>query len=197
MLFLLDVKNVWNMKCCRKEDFVDADFLLIMKMKRGEEDAFERFIRKYYEEILKYCRYHCFDLEYAKDLTQETFLRFFTNLPEYHYQGKTKNYLYTIAWNLCKYFYKMKKELPLEDDVLEWQSSAIENPLKQTEDIVLLEKALQELSEEFRDVIVLFYFQNMKLSEIAKILNLGLPLVKYRLKSAKKKLEQIIGEYPD
>ena len=62
---------------------------------------------------------------------------------------------------------------------------------------MLLEKALQELSEEFRDVIVLFYFQNMKLSEIAKILNLGLPLVKYRLKSAKKKLEQIIGEYPD
>ena len=176
---------------------MDSDFLLIRRMKQGEELAFDIFVHKYYREILSYCGYRCPDKGYAEDIVQETFLRFFARLSGYRYEGKTKNYLYTIAWNLCKNFYKKKKELPLEDDVLEWQSSAIENPLKQTEDIVLLEKALQELSEEFRDVIVLFYFQNMKLSEIAKILNLGLPLVKYRLKSAKKKLEQIIGEYPD
>ena len=89
---------------------MDADFLLIRKMKQGNDDAFDQFIRKYYEEILKYCNYHCHDAEYAKDITQETFIRFFINLSEYHYKGKTKNYLYTIAGNLCKNFYKKKKE---------------------------------------------------------------------------------------
>ena len=49
----------------RKEDFVLTDFLLIQKMKQGNEQAFNTFVRKYYNEILKYCSYHCYDTEYA------------------------------------------------------------------------------------------------------------------------------------
>lgn len=76
----------------RKEDFVLTDFLLIQKMKQGNEQAFNTFVRKYYNEILKYCSYHCYDTEYAEDLTQETFVNFFAKLSDYHYQGKTMNY---------------------------------------------------------------------------------------------------------
>ena len=74
-----------------------SDFLLIRKMKQGEETAFDFFVRKYYPEILTYCYHHCPDKAYAEDMTQETFLRFFAKLPDYSYWGKTKNYLYTIA----------------------------------------------------------------------------------------------------
>jgi len=175
---------------------VDADVLLVIKMKRGEEEAFDRFVRKYYEEIWNYCRYHCFDSEYAKDLTQETFLRFFKNLPEYRCRGKTRNYLYTIAGNLCKNFYKKKKETPIEAEMIEQETSSLANPLRNLENSILIEVALKELSPQLRDVIILHYFQELKLSEVAEALNLGLPLVKYRLKSAKKKLEQLIGAYP-
>ena len=51
---------------------MDVDFLLIRKMKQGDDDAFDTFVRKYYDDILKYCSYHCSDAEYAEDLTQET-----------------------------------------------------------------------------------------------------------------------------
>ena len=95
---------------------MDTDFLLVMKMKQGDEEAFDKFVRKYYGEILKYCKYHCFDTEYAMDLAQETFLHFFTSLSEYRYKGKTKNYLYTIAGNLCKNYYKKNKEAPMEGE---------------------------------------------------------------------------------
>ena len=46
----------------RKEDFVLTDFLLIQKMKQGNEQAFDTFVRKYYNEILKYCSLflHCY-----------------------------------------------------------------------------------------------------------------------------------------
>ena len=56
---------------------LDEDFLLVQKMRMGDEEAFERFVRKYYAEILKYCRIHIKDYGYAEDMTQETFTRFF------------------------------------------------------------------------------------------------------------------------
>ncbi len=95
---------------------MNSDFVLIMKMKRGDEAALERFVRKYYQIILNYCNYHCFDGSYAEDLTQETFARFFEKLSDYRCMGKTLNYLYTIAGNLCRDYYKKKKESLLEDE---------------------------------------------------------------------------------
>ena len=59
---------------------MDLDFLLIRRMKSGEEEAFDIFVRKYYQDVLAYCSYHCMDQWYAADLTQETFIRFFTAL---------------------------------------------------------------------------------------------------------------------
>ena len=72
----------------RKGDFVDSDYFLIKKMKKGEEDAFDVFVRKYYSSILQYCMYRCRDEEMAKDITQDTFVRFFTKLSDYTHLGK-------------------------------------------------------------------------------------------------------------
>ena len=45
---------------------MDLDFLLIRKMKQGDDEAFELFIHKYYKDILSYCKYHCADKGYAR-----------------------------------------------------------------------------------------------------------------------------------
>ncbi|MCI9612594.1 MAG: RNA polymerase sigma factor [Eubacterium sp.] len=169
---------------------MDVDFLLLMKMKQGEEDAFDKFIRKYYEEILKYCTYHCFDSEYARDLTQETFLRFFANLSAYQYCGKTKNYLYTIAGNLCKNYYKKKKEDVMDKEGLQAKAGAAADPFAGVLDQMEMQAALAGLSEEFREVLILYYFQELKLKEIAGVLGIGLPLVKYRMRQAKQQLKE-------
>ena len=172
---------------------MDADFLLIRKMKQGNDDAFDQFIRKYYEEILKYCNYHCHDAEYAKDITQETFIRFFINLSEYHYKGKTKNYLYTIAGNLCKNFYKKTKEALLEDNLFETTYVQDTRQLDIVLDHIIIEDAIKKLPKELREVVILYYFQELKLKEIANMLCIGLPLAKYRLGQARKRLKQILG----
>ena len=169
---------------------MDVDFLLLMKMKQGEEDAFDKFIRKYYEEILKYCTYHCFDSEYARDLTQETFLRFFSFFSAYQYCGKTKNYLYTIAGNLCKNYYKKKKEDVMDKEGLQAKAGAAADPFAGVLDQMEMQAALAGLSEEFREVLILYYFQELKLKEIAGVLGIGLPLVKYRMRQAKQQLKE-------
>lgn len=173
---------------------MNIDFLLIQRMKHGDENAFDVFVRKHYEEILKYCSYHCLDTSYAEDLTQETFLHFFKKLSDYRYMEKTRNYLYTIAGNLCRDYYKKTKESLLEE-----QSREIQNSLQhsETENIlnkITLETALCNLPDELREVIVLYYFQELKLTEISSALQIGLPLVKYRIKQAKMRLEKLLRE---
>ena len=94
---------------------MDADLLLIRKMRQGDEDAVEAFVRKYYPVILRYCRVHIPDPGYAEDMTQETFARFFRSLPQYRHYGKAANYLYVIAGNCCRDHCRKHRELPLDE----------------------------------------------------------------------------------
>lgn len=162
-------------------------------MKQGDEQAFDQFVYKYYQDILKYCLYHCNDHEYAQDLTQETFVSFFGKLSEYQYRGKTKNYLYTIAHNLCKNFYKKRKDIALDS----FQFEMIDQGRDENEDFekrMMLEWALTKIPEEYREVIILYYFEEIKLKDIARILNISLSLVKYRLRQAKLQLKKLLRE---
>lgn len=171
----------------RKEDFVLTDFLLIQKMKQGNEQAFDTFVRKYYNEILKYCSYHCYDIEYAEDLTQETFIKFFAKLSEYHFQGKTKNYLYTIAGNLCKNHYKKKKDIPVDDEEL--LTYEMPNDMEQILDKMFIDSAINSLPKELKEVIILYYLDELKITEIAEKLQISVSLTKYRLTNARKQLK--------
>ena len=56
---------------------MDADFLLIHKMKNGDEEAIEVFVKKYYSTIRNYCRLHTYTDCDAEDITQATFEHFF------------------------------------------------------------------------------------------------------------------------
>ena len=169
-----------------------SDFLLIKKMKQGDDVAFDIFVHKYYQEILSYCYYHCSDKAYAEDLTQETFVRFFTKLSDYHYKGKTLNYLYTITGNLCKDYLKKVKEIPV-GEIESMEEKKLEE--YQTENVlnkIFIEQAFRQLPDELSEILTLYYFQELKLTEIASTLQIGLPLVKYRLGRGKKQLKELL-----
>ena len=68
------------------------------------------------------------------------------------------------------------------------------DPADRLSEKLLIEAALAKLSEEMREVIVLHYFQDMKLRDMAAVLKISLPLVKYRLSRAKKQLEALLRE---
>lgn len=176
---------------------VDADFFLIQKMKQGDEAAVEKFVKKYYPVILKYCSYHTWDREDAADLTQETFMRFFTSLTRYQHRGKAVHYLYVIAGNLCRDFFHGHPELPVEEVELEVFSEPADNPIEQVEEKLQIEGALKRLPGELQEVLILYYFQNLKLKEIAEVLQIGLPLVKYRIGRAKKEMKNYLEEEDD
>lgn len=170
---------------------MQQDFFLIWKMKNGDEAAMDIFVRKYYPQILQYCLYHCPDREWAQDLTQETFEHFFKRLGEYRHIGKEINYLYTIARNLCIDWYRQQKEPSMT------YMSEMEKRFEETDKIdekLMLEGALKKLPEELREVVILHYFQGLSLREVSAVLQIGVPLAKYRLRKAKEKLREMLED---
>ena len=157
-----------------------SDFLLVHRARAGDEEACERLVRKYYPSIYQYCLLHIYDTYEAEDLTQEVFVRAFASLERYREYGKVKNYLYTIAGNVVKNYYKKKKDILL-DELPEVETENRE----ETVDIRLdIEQAVRKL----REVAILSFFQELKQREIAELLQIKLSLVKYRIGRAKELL---------
>lgn len=167
---------------------MDPDAGLIRRMNQGDDEAIEAFVRKYYPQILGYCCYHLRHRQDGEDVTQETFARFFASLDRYRHYGKATNYLYVIAGNLCRDHLRRRQELPLEDLPQE------EAPPADWDTRLDLEAAFRTLPEEIQAVAVLCLLQERKQREAAKILGIGLPLVKYRLRRARELLAQSLGK---
>lgn len=176
---------------------VDEDFLLVFGIRNGKEDAAEAFVRKYYSEILNYCFVRTGDFMHAEDLTQQTFLNFFKGIGRYEHRGKAKNFLYVTAGNLCKNFYEQKGRL--QETFMgeeEWKAAdaAGYDPVWKTAEKISIREALLQLPEEQREVVLLYYFQELKIKEIAAVLGQTQSNIKYRLKAAKDKLKEILGK---
>lgn len=168
---------------------MDLDFLSVYKIKHGDMEAGEHLIRKYYPEILRYCYLHQFDRDSAEDIAQETFARFFAAIGRYEHCGKIRNYLYTIAANLCRNESKKIKELPLPEH-LEQQPQQI-TELEGKLDVYL---ALEQLPVELHQVTVLYFFRQYTLKEISGILKISPSLVRKRLELAKKAMRRYFRE---
>ncbi len=168
---------------------MDSDLLLIQKMKIGDEQAIDDFVKKYYPKILKYCCLHIHDYGYAEDAAQETFEQFFRTLNQYRHYGKALNYLYVIAANKCKSFYRKRKELVIEE-----MPERFDYGMDGLGEWIDVCHALNNLPPELREITILFFFQQLKQKEIAKVLGIGLPLVKYRVRKAKELLVLYLRE---
>ncbi len=59
---------------------MSTDYWLIQKIKKGNTEACDELVSKYYKDILNYFTYRCVNKETAKDLTQDTFLKFFEHI---------------------------------------------------------------------------------------------------------------------
>lgn len=159
---------------------------ILKNIRSGQQESVEILIQKYYRDIYTYCYCRVQDRQTAQDLTQDVFLRFLQNLDSYEHTGKLKNYLYVTAGNLIKDHYKKRKETLLEEE----RSSEYENgPPAGTEllsDRLTMQEIIRELPELEKELILLRYYQNLRLAEIAQVVSLPVSTVRYKLKNAEK-----------
>lgn len=162
------------------------DDKIIKEIKNGQVYLFDELIKKYYEKVYYYCYRHLDNKQAAQDLTQEVFMKVIKNIESYKHYGKFENYLYVIGGNLCKDFYKKESKYILKDA----DEETSEEEISKLEDKVMIKEVLNKLSKEEREIVILRFYQDLKIKDIAKIMNSGISITKYRLKKAMK----IIGE---
>mgnify|MGYP002435252557 CR=1 FL=1 len=167
---------------------------LVSRSQQDDKRAFALLVSEFQPLVFRLAFRLLCDEEEARDITQETFVNFFAKLSDYHYQGKTMNYLYTIAGNLCKNHCKKKKDVLMDDEFL--LTHGMSNDMEQVLDKMFIDSAISSLSKELKEVVVLYYLDGFKIAEIAEKLQISLSLAKYRLTNARKQLE-IFGREED
>lgn len=162
----------------------------IRKAQSGDVESMNRLFDRYYDAVYSYCYRHVKHKETAQDLTQEVFLRVCRTMGDYRHYGKFENFLYVIAGNLCKDYYKKRVVYSLD----ELEVPKTETGFARSEDQIVMEQAITALPELEREIVYLRFYQDLKIKDIAKILDLGLSTTKYHLKKAQEQLAQELAE---
>ena len=155
-----------------------------------DEEYRDRLIRENYADIYAYCFRHLGHRETAEDLTQETFLKFLRNVERYREYGKIKNYLYVIAGNVIRDHYRKPKELPVEKEMYTEGKSMPDMDVEHAAERVEIREALAALESPDREIIILRYYQELKIKDIAAVMGMPASTVRYRLKTAEKELKR-------
>lgn len=161
------------------------------------ENELEHLMNTYGDYIARMCYIYLKNQTLAEDATQEVFIKAYKNMESFRGEASEKTWLTSIAINVCKGYARTnwlrKVQVGLEK-VLAGQYEE-DNVMQQISKSDLLVRVMA-LPTKYREVILLFYYQEFKVSEIAKLLEVSESTVKMRLNRARKKMkEELKGEY--
>lgn len=155
-------------------------------------------VRKYYGVIYQFCyRRLNGDTDTAADITQNVFLKLLENIHAVRMLGKFQNYLLTIAANTCNNYFKKSKPIYTDLDSLDIADntdSALESMI-QNENSIEVRKALHTLPDYQKEVIILRFYHDLKIREIAKITKSSIPAVKSRLRQGIQKMKRYLEDF--
>jgi RNA polymerase sigma-70 factor (ECF subfamily) len=164
----------------------DDDASLILLAQR-EPAQFQAIYERWAVPVYQYFRFRTGDLSSAEDLTSQLFLSAFQALPRYRHQGHFAAWLFTIARNLAKEYYrKHAREVPLE---LAENIAASADPLSEVsraDEVRYLQKLILQLPDAEQELIRLRYVAGLTFADMAIILNRREDAVKktlYRLQA--------------
>ncbi|MGG7212708.1 RNA polymerase sigma factor [Clostridium nigeriense] len=156
---------------------------LVDKAKRGSGKAFTELIEENLKSIYRVAKGILNSEDDIEDAIQNTILKAYSNIKRLKNDELFKTWLIKILINECNKIYNFNKKCISLDKVIEEQyNDKYEN--------LDLKIAVDSLQEELRLVITLFYFEDLKISEISEIVGIPEGTVKSRLSRAKDKITE-------
>lgn len=177
---------------------LDSDAELVRRCNGGDESAWEALLQIHARRVYNLCYRFTGRFQDAEDLTQEVFIKIFQTLRTYDQtQATFAIWLNRIARNhLIDHYRRTKKDratFPLDDylPVIEQKPSSERHPLAQVElreRSQQVQRALNELSPELREAVILRDFQDLDYPEIAQVLRIPEGTVKSRISRGRREL---------
>ena len=186
------------------------DHALMAAIKAGEQEAFNEIVARYKNKLTNFVYRLLNDYERASDLTQETFIRIYTNADRYEASNNFSTYIYRIAQNLAISEIRQRKrrglfQMPffssdrdgeeLEVEVADKRILAPEDVMIDDERRAAVRRAITTLPEKYRVALVLRDVEGRSYEEISEILELSDGTVKSRINRARNLLKEKLREY--
>lgn len=149
----------------------------------------EQAMNLYGDELLRLCYLYLHDWQMAEDALQDTFISAFRNFNKFQGESSEKTWITRIAINACKSYSRSfwKKKVICRDEVLSAYEEKEAIEMEFCDDTVV--KAVYRLKPRYREVVLLFYYQELKVREIAGILGISESAVTVRLSRAREQLK--------
>ena len=174
---------------------------LVLSAKNGNKKAFDKLYELTHNDVWYNCLSLLKDEENAKDIMQETYITAFLKLDTLKDEEKFCGWIISITVNKCKNKLKGKVEYQIDDEVLITEAETDELMLpeeyitKTEKRKVLLQIMEDTLSFNQYQTVLMFYFDEMSISEIAQGLEISEGTVKSRLNSSRAKMKTAIEDY--
>ena len=174
---------------------------LVSSAKSGNKKSFDKLYELTSNDVWFTCVSLLKDEENAKDIMQETYITAFLKLDTLNDEQKFCGWITSIAVNKCKNKLKGKVEYQIDDEVLITEAETDELMLpeeyinKAEKRKVLLQIIEDTLSFNQYQTVLMFYFDEMSISEIAQGLEISEGTVKSRLNSSRAKMKTAIEDY--
>lgn len=169
------------------------DEILVRQLKEGHDEAFDVLYEKYKNLAIRTAYLITGNLPDSEDVVQETFVKVYLHITELKNDSGFKPWMMQIlvrtAWRTGK---RNGREIPDDDTVSRMENTASISPLGQMikrEEAEMISNAVRSLPIKHRTVVVLYYYNELPVTEIAKLLGCREGTVKSRLHTARKALK--------
>jgi RNA polymerase sigma-70 factor, ECF subfamily len=176
----------------------DISLDLITRAQNGEPAVIGEIFERYHISIFRYLYYRLGDRQQAEDLTSEVFLRMMKSISNYRPRNVTfQAWLFQIARNLAIDQYRKahsRVDVGLEEEMM-GKAESVEPSVDRTLTGQSLYRALEKLTGDQRDVIVLRFIANMPIAQVAQTLHKSEFAVKSLQRRALSTLREILTEW--
>lgn len=177
---------------------------LIIRAKNGDQDAFGQLVLAHQNKVYTLCVHMVTDREEAADLAQEAFLKAWRNLASFHEKSSFATWMHRLTTNVCLDFLRKQSRrqnisvtVSLDDEETGWTEPADhrqdpQEHLEREEQKRTLDRALNELPEPQRRILLMREVAGMSYQEIAEALDADLGTIKSRIARSRERLRKIL-----